>query len=48
MRDLWAIWATGKLTGFGRKFQYVIDQGYKYDRASSKIVEVSKTSAGGK
>jgi len=38
---------TGKLTGFGREFQYLIDKGYKYDPASSKMVKVGKT-AGGK
>jgi hypothetical protein len=39
---------TGKLTGFGREFQYLIDKGYKYDPASSKMVKVDKTAAGGK
>ena len=48
MRSLWAIAATGKLAGFGRKFKYLIDKGYKYALVSIKIVEVSKTVAGGK
>lgn len=48
MRSLCAIAPTGKLAGFGRKFKYLIDKGYKYAPASSKIVDVSKTVAGGK
>jgi hypothetical protein len=48
MRSLWAIAATVKLAGSGHKFKYLIDKGYKYAPASSKIVEVSKTVAGGK
>jgi len=48
MRSLRAIAAAGKLAGFDRKFTYLIDKGYNYAPASSKIVEVSKTIAGGK
>ena len=36
------------MTGFGGDFRHSIDKCYKYDRASSKIVKVGKTAAGGK
>ena len=48
MRSLWAIAVKGKLAGLGRKFQYLMDKGYICAPESNKIVEVSKTVAGGK
>ncbi|BCA61285.1 hypothetical protein HMP09_0519 [Sphingomonas sp. HMP9] len=48
MRNLWAIAATAKLTGLDHKYQYLIDKAYKYDPASSTMVKVGKTAAGGK
>jgi hypothetical protein len=48
MRSLWIIAVTDKLAGFGREFQDLIDKGYKYAPAFSKVVKASKTVAGGK